>query len=178
MCSSTARQLSVFFKGVSNISCSSWPMLRVAAGSYCSYFLSSCVGGWSPLWVLIAFSPSLSAELEQSSLAWCHYCHVLRVFGDACLKIFLEQVVGLLHIPLSWIKVFALLWHESELPCSPGMAPFSIFPIAAIWFVFASALCSPFGWACFLLGLNYGSWEIGMVCGSNGMQTCGQPDLS
>lgn len=63
-------------------------------------------------------------------------------------------------------------------PAYQGMAPFAISPVAAICFVFASALCSLFGWTCFLLGLNYGSWEIGMVCGSDGMQACGQPDLS
>lgn len=49
------------------------------------------------------------------------------------------------------------------------MALFATSPIAAICSVFASALRSPFGWACSLLILNYGSWEIGMVCGSDGI---------
>lgn len=42
---------------------------------------------------------------------------------------------------------------------------------------FTPALCSPFGWACFLLGLDFGSWEIGIVCRSDGTQACGKPDL-
>lgn len=50
--------------------------------------------------------------------------------------------------------------------------------VAPICFVFASAFCSPFGWACFLLGLNFGSCERGMVCGTDGLQACGKPDLS
>ena len=36
---------------------------------------------------------------------------------------------------------------------------------------------SPFGWACFLLGLDFGSQEIGIICRSDGTQACGKPDL-
>lgn len=36
---------------------------------------------------------------------------------------------------------------------------------------------SPLDWACFPLSLDFGSWEIGIVCRSGGTQACGKPDL-
>lgn len=43
--------------------------------------------------------------------------------------------------------------------------------------MFAPALHSPFAWVCFLLGLDFGSWEISIVCRSDVMQAYGKPDL-
>lgn len=94
----------------------------------------------------------------------------LGFFGDTCLKIFLEQVVGLLHIPLLRMKVFALLWHESELPCSPRMALLLQFALCLLQPFVVLLVGHVFFWV-WILGAVREAWSVGpMSCRHVGKQ--------